>query len=299
MTTTSTTVGTAPYTFQYVKDWPKLPSWLKLGAVSAIATDSQDRVYIFHRADPPVVICAPDGAYLNGWGNGSFEYAHGFYIANDIVYLTDRNTSVCIMYTLDGKPIQMLGKHGVHSDTGCEKAGDLCPRAAGPFNYPTEMVPHPSGDLFVSDGYRNARVHRFDPEGHLKYSWGQPGKTGRGEFHLPHSLVLHEGLLYVCDRENHRLQVFTTEGEHVSTWTDIQRPMDISVDPEGSLVVSEGSVKNSSARVSVLDREGNVLSRFNCRGPGHGSWVDSHGDIYVGLSNPGGVDKFVRRSGRR
>jgi len=57
-------------------------------------------------------------------------------------------------------------------------------------------------------------------------------------------------------------------------------------------------VKSSSARVSVLDREGNVLSRFNCRGPGHGSWVDSRGDIYVGLSNPGGVDKFVRRGGR-
>jgi len=296
-----TTVGNGKYTYTEVQNWAKLPAGENFAMVSAVAADSQDRVYAFQRKDPPIVIFDREGNFLGSWGNGAFQFAHGIYIENDIVYLTDRDSSVCLVYTLDGKPLQMLGKHGVHSDTGCEKAGDLCPRAAGPFNYPTEMVPHPSGDLFVSDGYRNARVHRFDPEGHLKYSWGQPGKTGRGEFHLPHSLALHEGLIYVCDRENHRLQVFNTEGEHISTWTDIQRPMDISVDPDGMLVVSEGSVNKSSARVSVLDREGNVLSRFNCRGPGHGSWVDSHGDIYVGLGEPGGgVDKFVRRaSGRR
>ena len=268
--------------------------------VSAVATDSQDRVYAFQRKDPPVVIFDRDGNYLSSWGDGAFIYAHGIYIANDVVYLTDRDSSVCIIYTLDGKPIQMLGRHGVHSDTGCEKAGDLVPRAAGPFNYPTELVPDPSGDLYVSDGYRNARVHRFSAEGQLKYSWGESGKTGRGQFHLPHSLLVHEGLVYVCDRENHRMQVFTTEGEHITTWTDIQRPMDISIDGNGILYVSEGPVNDSSARISVLDREGDVLSRFDCRGSGHGSWVDSHGDIYVGLGNPGpdtpgGVDKYVRR----
>src|SRR3989304_2107566 len=139
--TTATTVGSGAYTYRYVKDWPKLPRGMTLGAVSAVATDSQDRVYIFHRKAPPVVICDPQGNYLNGWGNGAFIYAHGFYIANDIVYLTDRDSSVCIMYTLDGKPIQMLGKHGVHSDTGAMKPMDPVLRPGGPFNYPSEMVP--------------------------------------------------------------------------------------------------------------------------------------------------------------
>jgi hypothetical protein len=78
-------------------------------------------------------------------------------------------------------------------------------------------------------------------------------------------------------------------------WDDIQRPMDISIDRDGVFYISEGSVNGSSARVSVLDKSGSVLSRFDCRGPGHGSWVDAHGDIYVGLSDPGGVDKFVRQ----
>ena len=295
-----TTLGKGKYTYRLIQDWAKLPSGETFGMVSAMATDSQDRVYAFQRKDPPVVIFDRDGKYLSSWGNGAFQSPHGIYIANDIIYLTDRDSSVCFVYTLDGKPIQMLGRPGVHSDTGCEKAGDLVPRAAGPFNYPTEMVPDPSGDLFVSDGYRNARVHRFSSEGRLKYSWGEPGKTGHGQFHLPHSLLIHQGLVYVCDRENHRIQVFTTEGEHISTWTDIQRPMDISIDRNGILYVSEGStVEGSTARICVLDLEGNVLARFSYRGSGHSSWVDSHGDIYVGLgtTSPGGVDKYVRRRG--
>jgi sugar lactone lactonase YvrE len=158
------------------------------------------------------------------------------------------------------------------------------------------LIPSPSGDLYVSDGYRNARVHRFTWDGQLKQSWGQPGKTEPGHFHLPHSLLIHDDVLYLCDRENHRLQLFTLDGEFIAIWDDIQRPMDISVDGDGVLYVSEGSVDGSSARVSVLDTSGAVLSRFDCRGPGHGSWVDSRGDIYVGLSDGTGVDKFVRQS---
>ena len=289
------TVGTGNYTYTVIQDWAKLPAGETFAMVSAVATDSQDRLYAFQRKDPPIVVFDRDGNYLNSWGNGAFLFAHGISIANDTVYLTDRDSSVCLMYTLGGKPIQMLGRHGEHSDTGCERPGDLVPRAAGPFNYPTELVPDAAGDLYVSDGYRNARVHRFSPHGELKFSWGEPGKTAPNQFHLPHSLLVHDGRVYVCDRENHRLQLFNTDGEYLTMWTDIQRPMDISVDREGVLYVSEGSVDGSSARVSVLSTEGEVLARFDCRGPGHGSWVDSHGDLYVGLANPGGVDKFVRQ----
>ena len=291
-----TTVGTGKYTYTRIEDWAKLPPGESFAMVSAIATDSQDRVYAFQRKDPPVLVFDRGGSYLSSWGNGSFIFTHGFHIHDDVIYLTDRDSSVCMMYTLDGKPIQMLGRHGVHSDTGCENPGDLVPRAAGPFNYPSELVPSPSGDLYVSDGYRNARVHRFSADGQLKASWGEPGKEEAGHFHLPHSLLVVDERIYVCDRENHRMQVFSLDGEFVAIWNDIQRPMDISIDGDGVLYVSEGGVDGSSARVSVLDQDGKVLSRFDCRGPGHGSWVDSHGDIYVGLGNPGGVDKFVRQA---
>ena len=291
-----TTVGSGQYTYEVIEDWAKLPEGESFAMVSAMATDSEDRVYAFQRKDPPVVIFDTDGNLVDSWGNGSFLYAHGIYIEDDTVYLTDRDSSICMLYTLDGKPIQMLGRHGVHSDTGCENPGDLCPRAAGPFNYPSEIVPSPSGDLYVSDGYRNARIHRFTRDGQLIQSWGEPGKTEPGHFHLPHSLLIRNDTIYLCDRENHRLQLFTLDGEFIAVWNDIQRPMDISEDKDGALVVSEGPVDGSSARVSVLDTSGSVLARFDCRGSGHGSWVDSQGNIYVGLGNPGGVDKFARQS---
>jgi len=290
-----TTVGTGKYTYTVVQDWAKLPPGETFAMVSAVATDSQDRVYGFQRKDPPIIIFDRHGNFLGSWGNGAFLMAHGIHIANDIVYLTDRDSSVCLVYTLDGKPIQMLGRHGVHSDTGCERPGALVPRAAGPFNYPSELVPDPAGALYVSDGYRNARVHRFAPDGQLQHSWGAPGKTAPGHFHLPHSLVVHAGLVYVCDRENHRIQVFQPDGHFVTMWTDLQQPMDISVDTDGVFYVSEGRAGSPSARISVLDQTGAVLARFACRGSGHGSWVDAHGDIYLGVGDPGGVDKYVRQ----
>src|SRR3989442_1361278 len=234
------TVGTGKYSYTLIQDWAKFPPGETFAMVSAVATDSQDRVYGFQRKDPPIVIFDRNGNFLSSWGNGAFDFAHGISISNDTVYLTDRNNSVCLMYTLDGKPIQMLGRHGVHSDTGCERPGDLVPRAAGPFNYPSEMVADPQGDLYVSDGYRNARVHRFAPDGHLKLSWGEPGKTAPNQFHLPHSLLVHEGRVYVCDRENHRIQVFTTEGQPITMWTDVQQPMDISMDREGASTSAKG-----------------------------------------------------------
>ena len=290
-----TTVGAGKYTYTLTEDWAKLPPGESFGMVSAVATDSQDRVYAFQRKDPPVVVFDRDGNLLSSWGNGAFIFAHGFYIADDTVYLTDRDSSVCIVYTLDGKPIQMLGRHGEHSDTGCETPAELVPRAAGPFNYPSELVPSPSGDLYVSDGYRNARVHRFGSDGHLKTSWGEPGKTHPNEFHLPHSLMVGEDeKVYVCDRENHRIQVFSAEGKFLTIWDDIQRPMDICTDGDGVFHVSEGPVDGSSARISLLDGNGAVQARFECRGMGHGLWVDSRGDIYL-AGVPDAIDKYVRQ----
>ena len=289
-----TTVGTGKYTYDVIENWGKLPTGDTFGMVSAIATDSKDRVFAFQRKDPPVLIFDRDGNLTDSWGNGSFEFAHGIHIADDVVYVTDRNTSVCIMYTLDGKPIQMLGRHGVHSDTGCENPGDLVPRAAGPFNYPAELVPAPSGDLYVADGYRNSRIHRFSADGQLKKSWGEPGKSGPNEFHLPHSLLIDGDHVVVCDRENHRIQVFDLDGKFIEIWDDINRPMDISMDTDGNYLVSEGQRDGGSARISILDKKGGVLSRFECRGSGHGSWIDSRGDIYL-AGVPDAIDKYVRK----
>ena len=292
-----TTVGAGKFTYTYIQDWAKMPAGQSLGTISAIATDSQDRVYAFQRAEPPVVIFNRNGEFLSSWGNGNFVDPHGLFIKDDIVYLTDREGSTAMRYTLDGKPLQIIGTLGEYSDTGCEVTGAVCPRSAGPFNYITEMVPHPSGDLYISDGYRNARVHRFSKDGTLVSSWGEPGKGGPNEFHLPHSLVVgQDGRIYLCDRENSRIQVFSAEGEYITMWTDMQRPLDISQDLEGNFVISERVREDGGpAQMSVLDGEGNVLARWPSRSA-HGSWVDAHGDIYLALTAEKSIDKYVRQT---
>src|SRR5438552_11066944 len=162
-----TTVGSGSYRYEVVESWAKLPAGRTFGPVSAVATDSQDRVYAFQRKDPPIVVFDRDGIYLTSWGSGAIADPHGIAIIDDVIYLTDRNDHVAVKFTLDGRPLMVLGKRGQASDTGATKDIELPPRSAGPFNKPTEMMVAPSGDLYVSDGYRNSRVHRFSSQGAL------------------------------------------------------------------------------------------------------------------------------------
>ena len=176
-------------------------------------------------------------------------------------------------------------------------------RAAGPFNHPTKAATAADGSVYVADGYGNARIHRFSPDGRLLSSWGRPG-LGPGEFMLPHSvIVLRDGTVVVADREADRIQLFTGDGTHLATWTNVRRPTGVVELPDGTLAVAElawqagelahrrGTVaRGTPARLSILDRRGLVLGRFG-NPPGdaaegrlsapHGLGVDSAGDIYV------------------
>lgn len=291
-----TTVGAGKYTYELIQDWPQLPPGESLGIVSAVATDSQDNVYVFQRQDPPVMVFDRAGRYLRCWGIGAIADPHGITIQDDIVYITDRSDQVAVKFTLDGKPLQVIGDRGIHSDTGCERPGDLVPRAAGPFNYPTEMVPSPSGDLYISDGYRNSRVHRFSAAGRLIASWGQPGKTEPGHFHLPHSILVDPaGKVYVCDRANRRVQIFSPDGEFIAQWTNgMGGPDDISRDADGVFYIAEQEVDGGPPHLSLCQEDGTLIDRWAIR-HAHGLWVDSHGDIYLGLTTNHSVDKYVRQ----
>ena len=285
-----TIVGSGTYQYELNEKWAQLPSGWTWGQVSAVATDSQDRVYAFQRKDPPILVFDRHGNYLTSWGTSNFADPHGISIVDDVIYVTDRNDHVALKFTLDGKPLMVLGTRGQASDTGATKDIELPPRSAGPFNKPTEMFPAPSGELYVSDGYRNSRVHRFAADGKLIDSWGKPGKQEPGEFHLPHSLwVDRAGTVYVCDRENSRIQVFTGEGKFIAQWRDIHKPTDIYFDAQEIAYVSE-----QRPSVSVLEKNGKVLARFDSPS-GHGLWVDSCGDIYLAEAGGKRLTKYVRK----
>jgi hypothetical protein len=284
----------AEYKYEVIHDFFKRPNGEPFGLVSRVAADDQDRIDVFQRTDPPVVVFDRDGKYLGAWGNGAVADPHGLKIVGDTVYTTDRSDSVAKSFTLDGKVKLALGTPGKHSDTG-EVKNWLVERAAGPFNHPTEMLPHPNGDIYVTDGYRNARVHRFAADGTLKTSWGSPG-SGPGQFHLPHSIAVDDdGNLLVADRSNKRIQIFTPEGKYLNEWTGMGGPNDISRGKDGNYYIAEQEDAGNPAYCTVRDPQGKVLAKMASRHV-HGIGVDSQGSIYAGLTQDRGVDKFVRVS---
>lgn len=144
---------------------------------------------------------------------------------------------------------------------------------------PAGIAVAPSGDIFIADGYANARVHRFSADGALKQSWGEPG-DGPGEFMLPHgACVTADGRLLIADRENDRVQVFTQDGEFVSQWqTKFIGPAVVWEDTAGDCYIAE----HNSGHFSVVNAAGELLARWggepyrSC----HGAAGDSNGGIY-------------------
>ena len=296
------TSGNGEYLYDVIEDWGKIPSGWSLGVVTGVAVDSQERVYICQQQqDPPVMVFDRDGNYLRSWGTGFIKEPHTIYIGpDDVLYLADRGDHVALKLTLDGQLLLELGNRGTPSDTGCTEDEGVVLRAAGPFNRPTRMAPSPSGDLYVSDGYRNSRVHRFSADGDFVASWGESGNDAPGHFYSLHSLWIdQDGLIYVCDRKNNRVQTFSMTGQFMGQWPDVSLPTDLHIDHSGTIYLAERQGDGTLATwISVRDPAGNVLARWDTP-RSHQIWVDLHGDIYLvsgllGSPENGVATKYVR-----
>jgi DNA-binding beta-propeller fold protein YncE len=297
-------VQTTTAQYELVPDWEQLPSGMTHRDVAGVAVDSHDRVFLITRSEPRVLIYDRDGRFVTAWGEGEFtNRTHGITVGpDDSVYCVDDGAHTVVKYTPDGVSLLTLGTRGRPSDTGYTEQSPVVRYAGPPFNRPTNLAVAPSGDLYVSDGYGNARVHRFSPKGELLQSWGEPG-TGEGQFNTPHGIWVHpDGRVFVCDRENDRIQIFDPEGRYLESWTDVQRPTQLVIDPAGVAYVAELAWKmgqrspvrgpievEQPGRVSVYDPSGQVVARWGgADGCAPGSFVaphsiaaDSHGDLYV------------------
>ena len=312
--------------------WVKVPPGWGWTEVAAVAADSQDRVYVFNRGEHPIMIFDRQGPFLRAWGEGLFVRAHGLFIGpDDAIYCTDDLDHTVRKFTPEGRLLLTLGTSGQPSDTGATSIDyRTIQRAGPPFHYPTNLALSPVGEIYITDGYGNARVHKFSADGRLLFSWGEPG-TGPGQFHIPHGIAVDpKGTVFVADRENSRIQLFTPEGKFLSAWTDVIRPCQVFIDGQGDVYVAElgfraGMWPGTTAptanapggRVSIFNQRGELRARWgggeNPCAPGdffapHGIWCDSSGDLYVAevMMSAGGnrglvpptchaLQKFVRR----
>ena len=293
--------------FGYSADdcWHQLPPRWKWREATAVACDSKDRVYVFNRGAHPLIVFDRQGEFQDAWGEGLFIRPHGIFIGpDDSVWLTDDGDHTVRKFTTGGKLLLTLGSSGKPSDTGATTTDyRTIQRAGPPFNFPTNVALSPDGDIYVSDGYGNARIHKFSADGKLLYSWGEPG-AGPGQFHVPHGVVVDkQGTVYVADRENNRIQLFAPDGKFLSEWTDLARPSRVFIDRDGNFYVTELGYRAGmwpGTTAPTPDATGGRFSIFNAKreliarwGGGddptatgdffapHDVWVDSHGDIYV------------------
>ena len=285
-------LGSARFTYEVAEDWGSLPDGWSYKECAGVGVDSKDNVYVFTRGEHPMIVFDRDGNFLRSWGEGVFPRAHGVTMGpDDTIFCTDDGDHTVRKCTLDGKVLFTLGTSGKPAPF---MSGD-------PFNKCTHVAIDPrNGDFYVSDGYGNARVHKYSPDGKLLFSWGGPG-TDPGQFNISHNVATDkDGWVYVADRENQRIQIFDSNGKFETQWINMAKPCGLFIDHSGDQRVYVGELgvaisMNSEApglgpRVTIMDIQGNTLARLGDlpRGeqPGrfvapHGVCIDSRGDIYV------------------
>src|SRR5581483_6723181 len=287
-------LGQGAFRYQVLQAWGELPPGMSYKHCAAVCVDSKDNVYVFTRGADPVIVFDRKGKFLRSWGKDiGFTNAHGASIGpDDMLYLTDDKGHTVRKCTPDGKVLMTIGRPNVEA-----------PRFSGdPFNRCTHTALSPEGEIYVSDGYQNARVHKYSPDGKLLFSWGEPG-TDPGQFNLVHNIATDDaGYVYVADRENHRVQVFDSKGKYQGQWNNLARPCGLFVsrgkNPIGfigelgpeTVATLTRDVPNLGPRVTIVSAKGELLAHLGTKPIGeglgqfiapHGIAVDSRGDIYV------------------
>ena len=216
-----------------------------------------------------MIVFDREGNFLRSWGEGVFPRAHGVFMApDDTIWLTDDGDHTVRQCTLEGKVLLTLGI-----------PGKPAPYMSGePFHRCTHTAMSPQGDIYVSDGYGNSRVHKFSPNGRLLLSWGAPG-TDPGEFNIAHNITCDaDGWVYVADRENHRVQVFDGNGKYEAQWNNLHRPCGLFMPPGkcpicyigelGAVQPVNRNVPNLGPRVTIVDHTGKRIARLGRNGTG-------------------------------
>jgi len=290
--------------------WPERPADKQWGSVPGVAVDSRDNVYVFTRATHPVQVFDKNGKFLRSWGKDSLSH-HIKIDHDDNVWIADVGHHVIEKYTPEGKLLLTIGTKG---EAGRDKTK---------MYMPTDMAIAKNGDVFVSDGYGNARVVHFDKAGKYVNEWGTLGHAA-GQFSSPHAIAIDsKDRLYVADRNNARIQVFDSKGRFLDEWRNLMVPWGFHMTKDDHLWVCGSSPmqwRKDDQTLGVPPRD-QVFMKFNSAGkvvqmltlpkgidglerPGEVNWVhaiafDSGGNMYLGDIIGRRAQKFVLRPAQK
>jgi DNA-binding beta-propeller fold protein YncE len=214
--------------FDSVPNLLKLPADLHMGEASGVAVNSKKHIFVYSRGNSTgpayaatasqILEFGPDGKYIREIGHNlyAWSYAHTVRVdKDDNLWAVDKGSDMIIKFNPEGRVVMVFGRKKEASDDGAEAWKRVTPpRLAvdGQFRQPTDVTWDPQGDIFISDGYINSRVAKYDKNGDWVKQWGDRG-TKQGEFNTPHSIAADaKGNIYVADRGNRRIQVFDSDG---------------------------------------------------------------------------------------
>jgi len=276
MKATAQNVPEIPY--ESVRNFLKLPTNLYLGEAIGVATNSKGHVFVYTRsANTRLFEFDQNGKYLREIGEGlyGFEFAHSVRVdAEDNIWLVDEGSNLVIKFNPEGRVVMVLGhRPEVVAGATATAGGPAPPAEKYTFSRPTDVGWDPQGNIFVSDGYGNNRVVKYDKNGRFLKQVGSE-KAGKepGQFTLPHAIAVDgKGNVYVSDRGNNRTQVFDndlnfkTAYENVGTaWT-----VCISPGPHQYLFTSNSNPNGNppgswdiTGEIYKMELDGTVLGKF-------------------------------------
>ena len=226
--------------FDSVADFLKLPPGMNFGEVPGVAVDSKGHVFVFTRSNSAngpaygasaaqLLEFGPKGEFLREIGKGLYAWSEAHTVRidkDDNIWAIDKGSDMVIKFNQAGHVVWVFGRKAESAD-GAKPWEHVNPPLSpidGMFRQPTDVTWDSAGSIYITDGYVNSRVAKYDKNGDWVKSWGEPG-TGPGQFHLPHAIVAdRNNNLYVADRTNRRVQVFDTEGKFLRMFTIDVRP---------------------------------------------------------------------------
>jgi hypothetical protein len=220
----------------------KLPADMHFGETSGVALNSQKHVFVFNRGNTTgpaygataaqLLEFGPDGKFIREIGKNlyAWSYAHDVRVdKDDNIWAIDKGSDMIVKFNPQGRVVMVFGRKKEASDDAepWTRVNPPRPPMDGQFRQPTDVAWDPQGNAYISDGYINSRIAKYDKNGDWVRSWGTPG-TGPGQFNTPHGIAADaQGNIYVADRNNKRIQVFDGEGKLLRMFTiDVPPPAD-------------------------------------------------------------------------